>query len=160
MAIMTKPARAGQAKLNKDQAIHVAWGSGNPSWDVTPVPENVNAAALTSEYGRRRASQVSYCVPDPDGEIETSDGNFTVSETPTNYLFVRCSFAGSDQPTGTIREAAVFVSTVAKSSVPSSQQYLLPADIEDPGHILTIEHFTAIPRENGIRQQFEFVVEF
>lgn len=160
MATMTNPARAGQAKLNKDKDIHVAWGQGSASWDVTPVPVDINASTLLSEYGRRKASQVAYCVPDVNGDIEVPGGKFTLSLTPTKYLYVRCSFSATDQPTGFIREVAVFVDTIAKSTVPSSRQYLVPADIESPGTIVCIEHIGAIPRSNGIRQQFEFVIQF
>lgn len=160
MSTMTNPARAGQAKLNKDQAIHVAWGQGDPLWDVTPVPENIEAATLLAEYGRRKASQVSYCVPDIAGDIEVPGGRFSLSATPTKYLYVRCSFSATDQPTGFIREVAVFVGTVAQSSVPLSQQYLTPAEVADPGTIVCIEHINAIERSIAIRQQFEFVIQF
>lgn len=160
MSTMTNPARAGQAKLNKDQAIHVAWGQGSPLWDVTPVPEDINAAALLSEYGRRKASQVAYCVPNVAGDIEVPGGRFSLSSTPTKYLYVRCSFSATDQPTGFIREVAVFVGTIPLGSVPVSQQYLSPSEIADPGTIVCIEHIDAIPRSNAIRQQFEFVIQF
>ena len=160
MATMTNPARAGQAKLNKDKDIHVAWGQGNASWDVTPVPVDINAATLLSEYGRRKASQVAFCTPDVNGDIEVPGGKFSLSIAPTKYLYVRCSFSATDQPTGFIREVGVFVGTEAKSTVPSSQQYLSPGDIENPGTVLCIEHINSIERSNAIRQQFEFVVQF
>lgn len=51
----------------KAQPIHLAWGSGNATWDTTPQPESIDSAALLSEIGRRAATYVAYCEPDVAG---------------------------------------------------------------------------------------------
>jgi hypothetical protein len=140
--------------------IHVAWGMGSESWDTVPVPESMSASTLLAEYGRRKASQVAYCTPDVNGDIEVPSGKFALSVAPTKFLYIRCSFAANDQPVGSIREVGVFFGTIANPEVPESKQYLEPSEIQDFGSILLIDHITKIDRSNSIRQQFEFVIQF
>jgi hypothetical protein len=160
MAILTNPGRASVATAIKNETLHLAWGRGNTSWDASRPPENIDAESLTAEFGRRKASQVAYCVPDVNGLIYVPSGRFSISETPTKWLYMRFSFDFLDSPTEVIREAAVFIGTTLKSGVPPSQEYLLPSEVDSPGGILTIEHFDRIDRSPTIRQQFELVVQF
>lgn len=160
MAILTDSGRAAVAAAVKSQAMHMAWGSGDPLWDTSPVPESMSSTALVAEVGRRKATQAMFCLPDPAGEIVVPNGRFTVSEKATKYLYMRYAFDFSDSPDAIIREVAVFLGTVAKSSVPSTQDYLLPGDIQDPGQMLALEHIAKIERSSSVRQQFEFVIQF
>lgn len=159
-SIITNPAKVGVASAIKALPIHVAWGMGAVAWDTVPVPESMSASTLLAEYGRRKASQVAFCTPDVNGDIEVPSGKFSISATPTKYLYIRCSFAANDQPTGSIREVGVFFGTEAKPEVPSSKQYLEPSEILNFGSILLIDHIAKIDRSNSIRQQFEFVIQF
>lgn len=86
------------------------------------------------EVGRRKVTQTLFCSPDPTGEIVVSEGRFTVSQVPTNYLYLRFAFDFLDAQDATIRELGVFIGTQAKSTTPAGQDYLLPEDIEDPAH--------------------------
>ena len=52
------------------------------------------------------------------------------------------------------------VGTVAKPTVPSDQEYLLPNDILEAGKLLVIEHIPTMERNSSVRQQFEFVIQF
>ncbi|WP_458255121.1 hypothetical protein [Aeromonas caviae] len=65
-----------------------------------------------------------------------------------------------DAPDATIRELGVFIGTVAKSTTPVGQDYLLPEDIEAPGTLLVYERIQKLVRSPQVRQQFEFVVQF
>lgn len=160
MAILTDSGRAAIAAAIKSQAIHLAWGSGQASWDTTPPTESAVTSALDAEVGRRRVTQALFCTPSPTGEIVVTEGKFTVSQTPTKYLYVRFAFDFQDAPAATIRELAVFINTVVKSSVPPTQDYIQPADIEDQGQLLVLEYIQKLQRSPQIRQQFEFVIQF
>jgi hypothetical protein len=160
MAILTNPGRSGIAQLVKDQNLHLAWGSGNPDWDATPALPDVNASSLIAEIGRRKSSDVRFCIPDPLGSIVVPNGTFSLSDVPTKYLYIRFSFAADDSPEGQIRELAVFWGTVPKVTVPEGQMYLLPADVLDFGNIISIEHVDKIERSPAIRQQFEIIIQF
>lgn len=160
MAILTNSGRAAAAMAVKAQPIHMAWGGGDPEWDDVPVPEPATATALLNEYGRRRATQVLYCLPDAQGELVVPTGRFTASATPTKYLYMRFAFDFTDAQASTIRELAVFIGTIAKVSVPAGQEYLVPSEIEDSGLMLALEHIPKLVRSANVRQQFEFVIQF
>lgn len=160
MAILTDSGRVAVAQSIKERPIHLGWGSGSADWDVTPPIESVATSALLAEVGRRKVTQSLYCVPDPVGEIVVAEGRFSVSQVPTKYLYLRFAFDFVDAPDAAIRELAVFVGTQAKATVPVGQDYLLPADVEDPGQLLVLEYIQKLQRSPQIRQQFEFVVQF
>lgn len=160
MAVLTDSGRSAIAVAVKAQPIHLAWGTGDTAWDTTPVPEGVTATQLVAEIGRRRATQTLFCLPDPNGEIEVPNGRFTISQTPTKYLYMRFTFDFADAADKVIRETAVFLSTAAASSVPTTQAYLTPAQVADPGQMLALERVPRIERNSQVRQQFEFVIQF
>ncbi len=160
MAILVNSGRAAAAAAIRSQSIHMAWGSGDADWDSNPVDEDSEATALVNEIGRRRATQVSYCMPDDQGELVVPTGRFTSSLTPTKYLYMRFSFDFTDASASTIREVAVFSGTTPGSEVPAGQDYLVPAEVQDPGLMLALEHIDPLVRSAAIRQQFEFVIQF
>lgn len=160
MAILTNSGRAAVAVSIKAQPIHLAWGSGLPDWDTGGESELPSTSDMTAEVGRRRVTQSLFCTPDPAGEIVVSEGRFTVSTEPTNYLYLRFAYDFHDAPDATIRELGVFIGTVAKSTTPVGQDYLHPEDIEAPGTLLVYERIQKLVRSPQIRQQFEFVVQF
>lgn len=160
MAILTDSGRAAVATAILAQPIHLAWGNGDVAWDSSPSPETPATSNLLAEVGRRKVTQALYCRPDPAGELIVSEGRFTVSQTPTKYLYLRFAFDFMDAADQTIRELGVFIGTTAKSSVPVGQDYLLPADIDNHGQLLVLEHIQKLVRSPQVRQQFEFVVQF
>lgn len=160
MAILTNSGRVATATAVKSQEIHLAWGSGAEQWDILAEPENITDTTLVSEIGRRKASFVAYCVPDEEGDIEVPNGKFRTSATPTKYLYMRFSFDFSDAPASSIRELGVFVGTKVLDGLPPGQMYFVPAEIEDPGMLLMLEHIPRFDRSASVRQTFEFVVTF
>lgn len=160
MAILTDSGRAAVATAIKAQPIYLAWGSGDASWDVTPPTESVDTAALLAEVGRRKVTQSMFCKPDAAGEIIVTEGRFTVSQTPTKYLYLRFAFDFTDAAGAAIRELAVFTGTVPNPDVPENQDYITPDEIQDPGQLLVLEYIQKLQRSAQIRQQFEFVVQF
>ncbi len=158
MAILTISGRTAIAIALRSQAMHLAWGSGDPAWDAARVVESVQATALTAEVGRRQLDEAAYCRADPTGEIIVPSGRFRRSETPTNNLYVRAGFDFPDAAAATIREVAVFTGTAVKPGLPPGQRYFTPAEIDEPGTLLCIEHITTIIRSPAVRQSFEFVI--
>lgn len=146
-------------ELLLNEEIHVAWGNGDPAWDVTPVAEPVTATALIAEVGRRLATQVAYVVPDAGGAIVVDSGTFSISGTPTAFLYVRANFDLTDSVGEVIREVAVFLSGTIDPGVPGGQTYFLPADVLTLGSLTILKRFTAFTRTSSVSQIFEFVLE-
>ena len=159
MAILTNSGRTAIAASLKVQPIHLAWGTGDAAWDVTPVPEPVTATTLVAEVGRHAATLVRYCVPDVAGSIIVPAGRFSESADPSNYLYTRFNFDFSDSPAAVIREVAIFIGSQIVAGLPSGQIYFLPADVQVPGVMLLLERFTKFTRSMSARESFEFVVQ-
>ncbi|SFU79644.1 hypothetical protein [Pseudoduganella namucuonensis] len=160
MAILTSSGRAAVAASIKAMPLHLAWGAGLPSWDATPEPEPVLATALQSEIGRRELTQALFCVPDANGEVIVPTGRFSISNEPTNNLYLRFNFDFADAASSDIREVGVFVGTVVKSGLPPGQKYFTLAELQQHGQLLALERLPKFSRNAAVRQTFEFVITF
>jgi hypothetical protein len=160
MAILTTSGRTALAIAVAAQPLHLAWGSGDPAWDATPVPEPVSATALVAELGRRAASQVVFVTPDVDGSISVPNGRFSpvAAGQKSNNLYLRFNFDYTDADTSQVREVAIFVGTTIKPEVGGGQSYFLPADLLSPGTLLGLQRPPKIIRSGNTRQSFEFVL--
>lgn len=160
-AILTHSGRVAVAASIKARAAHhLAWGSGNVGWGDTPPSPPANATALVAEIGRLKATQVEYAVPATNGAISIPEGNYDITNTPTNNLYFKFHFEFADAVGSTIRETGIFLDTVPAAGVPVGQVYLLPAQVAQPGTLLVLERRSPIVREITTRQLFEFVVTF
>lgn len=158
MAILTTSGRVALAMAVSNEPIHLAWGSGDPDWDATPVAESITETALVNEVGRRAATSVRYCEPDEAGEIIVPNGRFAESVAPTSHLFLRFNFDFADAPLASIREIGIFIGTTVVADLPPGQLYFLPADVVTPGTLLALERIPKITRSAAVRQSFEFVL--
>lgn len=114
---------------------------------------------LESEIGRRIAASCDFVVPDANGNVTTPDGSrWTISATPTRYLYVAVLFDFLEASTETIREVGIFVDTVPAAGVPQGQLYLTPDQVADPGYLLLLDRFAGIPRSPSSRQGFSYVL--
>ena len=159
-AIFTDSSGPAMGLALKLSRVHIAWGNGSPAWDSTPVSPPSDATALVAEVGRRAANTIIFVTPDAGGEIQVNDGNYSQSSSPTRYLYVLASFDNADGAGESIREAAVFVGTVIKNTVPVDQHYFEPADIQDGGVLLLLDRFTKDIRTVDFRVNIAFVISF
>jgi hypothetical protein len=159
-AILTSSGRIAIASAIKLRTAHLAWGSGDAAWGNDPPDPPANTTALTAEVGRRLATQVEFCTPNPAGAISVPEGRFNITSTPTRNLYFKFHFEFEEAVGSTIREAAIFLDTVAAAGVPSGQFYLTPAQVAQQGTMLVLERRAPIVREVTTRQLFEYVVLF
>lgn len=160
MAIFPKSGRVTIAESIQLRDLHMAWGAGDGVWTTSPAAEDPDATALIAEIGRRIVDQAAYVVPDAGGAIVLPSGNFTISPTPTNHLYIRTKFVFTDAPSSVIRELAVFVGTTVVGGLPGGQRYFVPAEVATPGRMLHLEHFEPIYRSPAIEESFEVVITF
>lgn len=160
MAILVTSGRAAIATAIKNNALHLAWGSGLKAWDDAQPQESRAATVLTNEIGRRAITLAEYCKPSVDGNIVTLGGRFSPSSTPTANLHLQATFDFDDGLGETIRELGVFIGTEINPDLPPGQAYFKPTDIIDKGTLLTIDHITGIERGVGARISFDIVATF
>ncbi|WP_245309308.1 hypothetical protein [Bradyrhizobium retamae] len=123
------------------------------------TPLSASDTGLVSEVGRRQAASVEFVNPDPNGTISTPGGNrWTVSVTPTRYLYVQVLFDYLEAQTETIREVGIFVDGTRKAGVPEGQLYLTPEEVDQPGYLLLLDRFAGIARSPSSRQGFSYVL--
>jgi hypothetical protein len=160
MAVLTQSGRAAIAQSVKNQTIHLAWGQGQLEAAPDDFSEDPAQTALINEVGRRIVDEVLFCVGDDQGNLITPTGRFSVSQVPTNNLFIRTLYDFTDASEYTIRELGLFVGTKTAPELPEGQKYFLPTDIVDPGILLLLEHSVPLIRTPATRESFSFVVTF
>ena len=158
VAVNTLRTFACRAMLNLASGIYVAMGHGDVAWDTTPVDAGADDIDLVAEHGRRRALQVSYATPDQAGTIIVNTGSYSLSVTPTPFLYVMGSFAFTDAVGQTIREVGVFADTQLNSGIDPSG-YIVPGQLANKGLLLVSDRFTSFERVDTNRQIFEYVIE-
>ena len=165
---------AATYSIGDDYTVNAATGTLNrvitgtiPEGDEVAVsfmagrpPEDTGRTALLREVGRRVVDEVHFVSPDAQGEIVVPTGRYTISIEPTNHLFVRVRFDFEDAATNTIREQGLFVGTETNAGLPVGQKFFIPAQIEEPGILLILQHSVPIVRQPSTRETFEFVVTF
>ena len=159
MPILTKSGRVVIAESIQPRPVHIAWGTGDGEW-TTPPAEDVDATELLNEVGRRTADLVQFVTPDEDGVIVLPTGNYSVSATPTNHLYIKTKFTFTDASSSVIREVSAFVGTQPIAGLPAGQRYFTPSQIADPGRMLHLENIQPIFRSPAIEETFEIVVTF
>ncbi len=160
MPILTKSGRVVIAESIAARPIHLAWGIGDGAWTTTVPAEDSDDTALISEVGRREATEVAYVELDVDGDIVLPTGTYSRSVTPTNNLFISTNFDFLDGGSSVIREIAIYVGSVMIGGLPGGQKYFVPAEVDEQGRLLHLEHFQPIYRSPAIRENFETVITF
>lgn len=160
MAILTNAGKLALAQVFRSMDYWCAWGTGNPSWDETGVSGEAYApteadTALINEIGRRAASLVEYCTPDPEGTISVPSGTYTPSEERTRHIHLRFIFSLIDSREQTIRECGVFTNAVIADGAPN---YITPDYVMERGDLVTVERFDAVVLLNSPRRVFDFVI--
>ena len=159
MAILTNTGRSELVKAILEQPIFMAWGRADGAW-TEPESEAIDATALQDVIGFRKATQVSYCKPDANGDIEVSSGKFTLTDQQTRHLFLQFRFDFRDALEETIREIGVFLNTQLKDDLPDGQVYFDADEVTDSGQMLLLENYRPLVRDEGVRESFDFVVTF
>ena len=159
MAILTDVGRSELVRSIFEQPIFMGWGKADEQWQQPPA-ESTDATALQHPIGYRKATQVSYCEPDPDGEISVSSGTFSKSTVQTRHLYLQFKYDFEDALAQTIREIGVFLNTQVAPELPAGQMYFDQTNIIDAGQMILLENYRPLFRENGVRESFDFVVTF
>ena len=161
MATLVTSGRAGLAASVAAREIFLGVGGGDSAWDANGTPpEDITSAALAAPIGFRKAAQVSFVAPAAEGAISLPSGRYDVSETQTNFLYLRFTLDFENASTATIRETGILLDTVVDEELPPGQMFFDAAEVVDPGTLYLLEHVPAIIRTPATRETFEFVLTF
>lgn len=130
------------------------------SFHVKPPQALRTDTDLVSELARRRILVKQFVLPDPEGEIITNYGTYTVSLTPTPWLHISCTFLPADDPTATIRQIGIFTGTEIETGLPGGQTYFTPAQIEERGTLFSLRNLPTINRTAASKETFDLVIPF
>ena len=158
MAIVTISGRAGMARSIKQCPLFIAWGQGESDEITTKVNENPTQTELFREIGRRVVDTALFVNGDDQGDLVTPSGRWTISQIPTNNLYISAEFDFLDGNGYTVREFGLFLNTVTNDDLPIGQKYFLPTEIEDPGELLMLENTVPIIRTGDTRYNCAFVL--
>lgn len=172
LSTITNAGRAAMARAIAERPLHLAWGMGNPEWDTMQkeeLPSLVDAEALHAEIGRRKPSVISFCVPDEAGGIvipisenesagTVEKARYSLSSTPTPYLYIRVDYDFEDASNSIIREIGLFLDTKPLASCPAGQFYFRPNELAETGMMFCAQILNRpIHRTISMRQSVEFV---
>lgn len=137
---------------DSNSTFPAAWTKPAPNTDPS-LPD------LYEEVGRRLIQLKQYVTPDPSGTIQTSNGSWSVSDTPTKYLYLKAQFDYADAPDDMLYQFGIFIGTEATSGN-ENQLYLTPDMIANKGTLLGIENHNLIIRESSTRESHAVILTF
>lgn len=124
------------------------------SYKVAPPPEPVTATGLINEIGRRTVDLVQFAYPSDSGTIQTPNNNFAVSAIQTDTLAISVAFAFSDAPDASIAEIGIFSTPTFIAGLPPGQRYFAPAQMTDPGTLVSLEYSMPVSRAPNTRPYY------
>ena len=160
MAILVTTGRAALAFALMQQPFYLAWGSGDPDWDLLsepPIP-NMDKTALINETGRHLLSIASFCVPDVNGSIDVPTGRYSQTNEMSNNIYLNFRFDFADGAGLTIRELGVFSGGSVVSGLPPGQLYFTPDQVATSGTLVLLDQVIAFPKSPNVRPTFDFVL--
>jgi hypothetical protein len=161
MATLVTTGRAGLAASVAARNIFLGVGAGDSDWDADGTPaESIGTSALMTPVGFRKAAQVSFVLPNAQGGIVLPSGRYEVSQSQTNYLYLRFTLDFENASTATIRETGILLDTVVNPALPPGQMFFSASEVTNPGTLYLLEHVPAIIRTPATRETFEFVLTF
>jgi len=141
--------------------FRLAWGTlpSGDGWNDTPDPENVNTTDLTQEVGRIKSQVREYVVPDTNGVIEVDGVKWTISTTPTKYIYLKYKFSQTHNSSDFIYQLGIFTQTEVVTG-DEALEYIQPAQIVNKGNLILLENQPTLIRNSATKEAYQFVITF
>lgn len=159
--VLTEVGHIALAEAMFDEEYFLAWGTVpvEQDWGNTPVVEELLDTTLIQEVGRIKALAKQYVVIDNDGVIEVDGVKWSVSATPTKYVYLKFSFDQTMNSADSIYQLGLFVGTVAIIGK-EAELYLQPSDIQETGKMLLLENQPVLYRNTATKETYEYVITY
>lgn len=129
---------------------------------VLNPPIGVDADELIAEVGRQKIINKQFVTRDDAGSLRIVTNGVTayysVSDDPTDLLYLDVIFdfgAASDQ---TIREIGLFTDTEILSGLPGGQLYFTPNEVVDNGKLISRMNILPLVRSVSNQESFSMVI--
>lgn len=153
--------RNSLTKVVKDSDIFCALAAGVTQWGSSPPNPTNTLTDVIGELGRKKVLYKEFCTPDDDGDIIAASGQkFVLSQTPTNYLYVRVAFEPDEVPNVTFREIGWFWKGTTTTGLPDGQLVFAPSNVVTKGDLLALTRRAPVVRNNETRLIFHNVINF
>lgn len=114
---------------------------------------------LANRLGILETQVVEYVEVDEEGALSTaSDEHWTISATPTPYIYISANYGYLDEPSATIKEVALVLNPTISGSPPTEQTYFANAEVSDIGEVLNIENIAPLERSVANKGTFAMVL--
>lgn len=155
---------AGHVKLAVemfDEDFRLGWGSlpQGDGWADAPLPEDLNSTQLILEVGRIVSQVKEYVVPDNLGVIVIDGINWSISPTPTKFVYLKFVFEQTHNSNDSIYQLGIFTNTVPAVGF-EADDYIQPAGMDDVGELVLLENQPVTFRNSATREIFEYVITF
>lgn len=155
---------AGHVKLAEemfDEDFRLGWGSlpQGDGWADAPLPEDLFSSQLILEVGRIVSQIKEYVIPDNEGVLLIDGINWSISTTPTKFVYLKFVFEQAMNSSDSIYQLGIFTNTIPTSGS-EAEDYLQPANIDDVGKLILLENQPVTFRNSATREIFEYVITF
>lgn len=148
------------ASAMRARTFMLAVGSGSSVWGDTPPDVAQSATALVAPVAMVRHSLIDFVTEAANGIIQASDGTrWSISATPSKYLYMAFVLGYADGPTEVLREFAIYSDPVLANTVPAGQTYIPWASVVSPGALFGMARFPPLERQ-GVHQTFGEIITF
>lgn len=154
----------GHIKLSESMFINeyrLAWGTVPPlnAWTDNPPPEDLTDISLTQEVGRIKSQVKEYVIPDTQGVIEVDGINWSISQTPTKFIYLKFQFDQTHNSSDFIHQLGLFTDTVVQVG-DEALEYTQPSSVTNDGQMILLENQPVLIRNSATKEAYEFVITF
>ncbi|MGC5326425.1 hypothetical protein [Brevibacillus sp. SYSU BS000544] len=153
-------------KLVKDESVWVAVGK-TAQWNETEtVPQVTEGTTLQELVALKRADQVAFVVPDPNGTIEQQGQKWKIiseqeaKSIDCRWVYIQVWLNYDQFPVVTYRQTGIYTGLALKPGVPANKQIITISDVADLGFFIVANNRSPIPREATQKESIEFIIEF
>lgn len=148
----------GTGIITRNSGGSIPVGSVRVGFYVKPATPSLSAITLVNELGRKEIFNKQFVVANTQGEIIVPGGRYSLSNVPTPYLFLSCTLLEPELSTALIKEIGVYVNPTFFVNPINGEALFAPDEFSDLGKLMTLRHYTAIQRNEGARETFQYVI--
>ena len=145
-----------EAMYAKD--FYLTWGTLDSGQWTTPPREDNTIHNIIKPVGTIKAEVKEFVNLDVNGSIETDSAKWSISGTPTRYLYLKFMFRQDNNPDDIIYQLGIHYNP--QFSVDPTTIFHNKDDVTDWGKLLLTENVAPIYRNNSTKEHFEYVITF